>query len=301
IFVNNGLISYDITNPNVPQMLTQNNSSWEDMIQHRFDSRRRIFKATCKNVSSFVPLENTYYGKLWYQEKYNLLICAVPKAGYTTMMYHIKSMTPKHISPRARVRYWSVAAFFRRKRLMTNRNPVRKRLMPFLNQSAEQQRGLYTERELRDKINQFLGHPSETRIHFSEFLQYVMDLSKHNRTTIPGDIHWTNYSSVCAPCSMDYDYIMKTETIEEDLLYIKDRFSISEIILGKRMNKSDKSRNSSELDSAMKYWQYYLRIPACILQKIVDLVYQDIVMFGYNLPKPLRMHVSKCKTSLKLE
>ena len=48
---------------------------------------------------------------------------------------------------------------------------------------------------------------------FSEFLQSLAD---HTPKSIDQNIHWEPYWSACYPCDIQYDYVLKLETIEED-------------------------------------------------------------------------------------
>ena len=48
---------------------------------------------------------------------------------------------------------------------------------------------------------------------FAEFLESI---ANHYPETREQDIHWEPYWSACYPCDIQYDYILKLETIEED-------------------------------------------------------------------------------------
>ena len=46
-------------------------------------------------------------------------------------------------------------------------------------------------------------------MHFDEFIQYIL----HAR----GDVHWETVDQSCSPCHVNYDVIMKAETLAQDL------------------------------------------------------------------------------------
>ena len=47
-------------------------------------------------------------------------------------------------------------------------------------------------------------------MHFEEFVKYIIDMDTRNR-------HWNAIHKVCKPCTVQYDYILRLETLERDL------------------------------------------------------------------------------------
>ena len=61
-------------------------------------------------------------------------------------------------------------------------------------------------------------------ITFPEFLKYVLSAEEIERGVV--DRHWTSYTNLCNPCSIDYDFIGKYETFSRD---VKEVFSMAKI------------------------------------------------------------------------
>ena len=53
---------------------------------------------------------------------------------------------------------------------------------------------------------------------FAEFVQYVIDTYRQKGRL---NQHWDTYQSLCDPCALNYDYIMKLETLTADMNDIK--------------------------------------------------------------------------------
>ena len=71
----------------------------------------------------------------------------------------------------------------------------------------------------REMIRRYRMNPSEKSLHdakdvkFEEFLMYLTDTSIPNRLA---NSHWAPYNTLCHPCEVDYDYVGKIETMDED-------------------------------------------------------------------------------------
>ena len=50
-----------------------------------------------------------------------------------------------------------------------------------------------------------------------------------NPTVVPKNEHWERYHSLCYPCDIDYDYLLKLDTIEEDSDWLFKKFKIENI------------------------------------------------------------------------
>ncbi|PSN58011.1 hypothetical protein C0J52_08108 [Blattella germanica] len=78
---------------------------------------------------------------------------------------------------------------------------------------------------------------------FSEFVQYLVDVQRRGD---PFDMHWTPISQFCTPCQVDFDIIMKFETLQEDQNYLIHQAGLQEIIRPEWKNPA-KGRTTSEL------------------------------------------------------
>ena len=114
-------------------------------------------------------------------------------------------------------------------------------------------------------------------VRFTEFLQFVVDEGRGGRV----DGHWRSIHDQCHPCSFQYDFIAKLETIEED----------SQLILSRINNKTiefpDKklgpiTGNSTQQNSTKTFLEYYSTVSEKTLQGIRNLYWLDFKLFGYD-------------------
>jgi hypothetical protein len=178
-------------------------------------------------------------------ERHKLLFCAVPKAAVTlwrTMFLHgtgkidetKEKLKPYHGPYLNRMGlkflYNYTAAqqadiiknYFK---IMSVRHPVERALSSYMDKFV------YSELEFPilesiDYINKNYRGPAEqirlTRgrntipsgVRFDEFVDMVLD------NQAPYNIHWDSIIQICHPCVIQYDYVMKTETMQEDAPYI---------------------------------------------------------------------------------
>ncbi len=120
------------------------------------------------------------------------------------------------------------------------------------------------------------------------------------------DNHWAKMSYLCSPCDIQYDYIAKLETMEDDFNEIVNhlnwgshalRTNSSEagVALGDarryrnhpRQNKTSYSRHLSE----------YRTVPREHIAKLLNIYREDMAMFGYDWDSV--SNVANCRVSSK--
>ena len=63
---------------------------------------------------------------------------------------------------------------------------------------------------------------------FPEFLKYVLNVEQIEHGKV--DRHWTSYTDLCNPCSIDYDFIGKYETFSRDVKEVLSMAKIDRIV-----------------------------------------------------------------------
>ncbi|XP_061577548.1 carbohydrate sulfotransferase 8-like [Cololabis saira] len=116
-----------------------------------------------------------------------------------------------------------------------------------------------------------------TGVTFREFVQYLLDV----RRPVGMDIHWEPVSQLCSPCLLQYNFIGKFESLEEDA-----NFLLQSIGAPANLTFPDfKDRNPhAERTSSAITQKYFSQLNATERQKAYDFYYMDYVMFNY--PKP---------------
>jgi len=109
------------------------------------------------------------------------------------------------------------------------------------------------------------------QIGFKELVQFV------NQYGIDFDVHFSTQRNECRPCAIDYDYIIKLESIHEDIQYI--------------MAKLNRPDNTKELVSheaiaknknAKLYRNYFNLVAGGELERLVALYQDDLDLFNYT-------------------
>ncbi|CAK8687087.1 unnamed protein product [Clavelina lepadiformis] len=107
---------------------------------------------------------------------------------------------------------------------------------------------------------------------FEDFVNYLVDIKEAR------DPHWQFYHKLCMPCQSHYDYIIKFETLRDDIEFLENRVNISEehrkIVFPFKEYKSKPS-------SVNKYFE---QIPKDLALKLYEVYKTDFVLFNYDRP-----------------
>ena len=90
------------------------------------------------------------------------------------------------------------------------------------------------------------------------------------------DPHWSSYWNKCNPCIHRYDAIVKLETIDDDIGYLRQKLNItapySEVFISRKTHK--RSEN----------FELLKEIPETLVEKLWRKYEADFGLFGYDLP-----------------
>ncbi|XP_072854982.2 carbohydrate sulfotransferase 9 isoform X1 [Pogona vitticeps] len=112
---------------------------------------------------------------------------------------------------------------------------------------------------------------------FKEFVKYLLD----SHRPVGMDTHWEQINKLCYPCFINYDFIGKFETLEEDANYFLRLIGAPEGLVFpnfKDRHATDKRTNSEVVQ------QYLAEIPDKERQQTYDFYYLDYLMFNYTVP-----------------
>ncbi len=113
------------------------------------------------------------------------------------------------------------------------------------------------------------------------------------------DGHWTRYHNRCKVCRVKYDYIMKSETIDIDIMATADLFGVSNLTDDVKPvveTKNIGKRYSSEMfryDDLLKDFQ--LRYPL-YMHRLLHLYKEDMELFDYGWD--IAGKKSRCRASI---
>ncbi len=116
---------------------------------------------------------------------------------------------------------------------------------------------------------------STYNVTFPEFLRFLADSSiplseRTNR-------HWDTYQNLCRPCTVNYDHVIKFETLADDVDEMLRRyFSVA------NGTQVFPRRNSKPVPSRSLQNSQYSGVPVDTLEKIRAMFHADFEMFGYR-------------------
>ncbi|XP_072460564.1 carbohydrate sulfotransferase 9 isoform X1 [Notamacropus eugenii] len=129
----------------------------------------------------------------------------------------------------------------------------------------------YRPNACQEKINNGSG------VKFKEFIHYLLD----SHRPVGMDIHWERVSKLCYPCLINYDFVGKFETLEEDANYFLQLIGAPR---GLKFPNFKDRHSSDERTNADVVRQYLKDLSSMERQLIYDFYYLDYLMFNYTTP-----------------
>ncbi|KAM8961478.1 carbohydrate sulfotransferase 12 [Pelodytes ibericus] len=115
---------------------------------------------------------------------------------------------------------------------------------------------------------------SGTKPSFSQFIQYLLD--ERTEEQKPFNEHWRQVYRLCHPCQIEYDFIGKLESLDEDASLLLRQLNIDSLF---QFPPSYRNKTASSWEE-----DWFSKIPLAWRQKLYKLYEADFVLFGY--PKP---------------
>ncbi|KAL1282672.1 hypothetical protein QQF64_001475 [Cirrhinus molitorella] len=115
------------------------------------------------------------------------------------------------------------------------------------------------------------------RLSFSHFIKYLLD--PQTEKTTPFNEHWQQMYRLCHPCQIEYDFIGKLETLDEDAEHL-----LKILGLDKYIHFPPGYENRTALD-----WEqeWFANISVADRRKLYHLYETDFRFFEYDKPKTL--------------
>ncbi|XP_076808513.1 carbohydrate sulfotransferase 11-like [Clavelina lepadiformis] len=107
---------------------------------------------------------------------------------------------------------------------------------------------------------------------FEDFVNYLVDTNGTNRP------HFSFYHTRCSVCTVHYDYIIKFETMREDIEYLQNYLNISQ------QHRRVLFPEAKQLTQPERMKEYFQQIPKELMLKVYDVYKNDFVLFGYDRP-----------------
>ena len=142
----------------------------------------------------------------------------------------------------------------------------------------------YIYRPLSERINHQFRHlrhnaternqTDDGNATFEDFVNYLITLD-----VSMCDFHFRSYLAFCDPCEVTYDYVIKFETMENDIEYLKQKLNISDY------HKRAVFPNKKFKASTTFMRNTFKSIPKELGLKLYGKYQKDFDIFGYEKPE----------------
>jgi hypothetical protein len=125
----------------------------------------------------------------------------------------------------------------------------------------------------RENNSTLANRPEPT---FVEFLKYLVKSNIY-------DEHWRPFTAECVPCDMNYQIILKMESLEEERLFLATKLNLLDYLLDLKATglflQNINPNGRTEHNYAK---QYYREVPKQLLEQVYKLYEKDFKFFDYS-------------------
>ena len=107
---------------------------------------------------------------------------------------------------------------------------------------------------------------------FEDFVNFLVRLTNF-------DDHWKRFNDLCNPCSSQYDYIAKFETLNNDMEYLKRKINLTDEHRKWFFPRQNYQTNWDLIKKTFK------KVPNKLAYRLYEVYREDFEVFGYSLPK----------------
>ncbi|XP_007525164.1 carbohydrate sulfotransferase 12 [Erinaceus europaeus] len=115
-------------------------------------------------------------------------------------------------------------------------------------------------------------------VSFANFVQYLLDPRTEARGG-PFNEHWRQVHRLCHPCQIDYDFVGKLETLEQDAAAL---LRLLKADAGLRFPPSYRNRTARSWEQG-----WFAQVPLAWRRQLYQLYEPDFLLFGYPKPESL--------------
>lgn len=281
----------------IPDRFLSDKPKWNNIL-HEQQNRQMTVKNMCHGLESkkylSVIMPQRISQRLKVDDVRNVMYCLTPKSGSTNFLRMLVNLNTHGQNPvavngrmhsdkhllRYGLKALSLMTLEERvqrlsnfSRLLMVRHPLTRWLSAF-----RQKMKLKAYMSVRQKIvRDYRPDASQEDIEkgnptFEEFLKHLITVGLKNATY---DHHWAPYTYLCDPCRMHYDYIIKLETLSDDLVFLREVLydNSTDVVIPNKYNGFTEGNVIME---------FYSNVSMGTLHRVVDIYRRDFEMFGYT-------------------
>ncbi|XP_070941611.1 carbohydrate sulfotransferase 9 isoform X2 [Macaca nemestrina] len=266
------------------------------------EKRRSFLQEFCKKYGGVSHYQSHLFhtvSRIYVEDKHKILYCEVPKAGCSnwkrilmvlnglaSSAYNISHDAVHYGKHLKKLDSFDLKGIYTRLNTYTKavfvRDPM-ERLVSAFRDKFEHPNSYYHPVFGKAIIKKYRPNACEealingSGVRFKEFIHYLLD----SHRPVGMDIHWEKVSKLCYPCLINYDFVGKFETLEEDANYFLQMIGAPKEL--KFPNFKDR-HSSDERTNAQVVRQYLKDLTRTERQLIYDFYYLDYLMFNYTTP-----------------
>ncbi|XP_056595194.1 carbohydrate sulfotransferase 8-like isoform X3 [Triplophysa dalaica] len=279
----------------------QNRDSTERITQVQ-QVRQRLMREVCAKYTGGATkrfVTRMQVSRIFVEDTHKLLYCEVPKAGcsnWKRVLMVLKGLAPStekiqhdevhngnhlkrldsfdHISIIQRLKTYTKVIF--------PREPF-ERLVSAFRDKFENPESYYHTVFGKAIISRYRRNATQVALStgagvtFKEFIQYLLDVHR----PVGMDIHWMPVAQLCSPCLLDYDFIGKFETMEEEANFLLRSFGAPSNLTFPTFK--DRNPNAERTSSEIMR-RYFAQLNVTERQRVYDFYYMDYLLFNYSKP-----------------
>ncbi|XP_021120786.1 carbohydrate sulfotransferase 9 isoform X1 [Heterocephalus glaber] len=266
------------------------------------EKRRSFLQEFCRKYGAVSHRQSHLFhvvSRIYVEDKHKILYCEVPKAGCSnwkrvlmvlnglaSSAYNISHDAVHYGKHLKKLDSFDLKEIYTRLNTYTKavfvRDPM-ERLVSAFRDKFEHPNSYYHPVFGKAIIKKYRPNACEETLNngsgvkFKEFIHYLLDAHR----PVGMDIHWEKVSKLCYPCLINYDFVGKFETLEEDANYFLQMIGAPKEL--KFPNFKD--RHSSDERTNAQVVKHYLKdLSRTEKQLIYDFYYLDYLMFNYTTP-----------------
>ncbi|KYN18134.1 Carbohydrate sulfotransferase 9 [Trachymyrmex cornetzi] len=284
--------------PGIMPRAPMSRNQMED-VRRELDKRRWWVARMCETINTKKSHTDATLANMIIDTEHNVSWCPIYKAASSTWMNYFavlkgtltdatidlvrRNLT--QVSDIVRQKFQQDADFnktyelkikmSKTKKFLIVRHPLERLLSAYRDKLEHMQnREYYYKRFGRRIVLKYRESGNTTRLEptFTEFLQFIVNEKYF-------DEHWVPYYRTCEPCMMNYDYILKFETLDRD-----QNFFIQDANLNGYLYETNYPRNINPLGTTTRKTldEYIKEIPRSLLNEVYKIYENDYKLFNYS-------------------
>ncbi|KAI9553080.1 hypothetical protein GHT06_020971 [Daphnia sinensis] len=263
--------------------------------------RKNLLKQKCRELKLQLNT-NPLPARFKIEDRHQVMYCDVPKAATTNLkglmlvLSGIVNMTDLPSLPRVKVHeknemrklvVYGQAGILKERvgnytKLMFVRHPYERLVSAYESKFGSTIINNRYQRRIGAKIiRKYRKNPTPIALEkcddvtFPEFVNYVIDEWKLNKKLV--DVHWLPAIDLCLPCSIEYDFIGKVETLEQDVSFLLEKLNETDLIPSFQAKQKAPQTTQSVWRQKMK------QLSKQQIKDLTRIYAADFQIFGYPL------------------